>query len=95
MNRRSFLKLSLASATAVMVPSVLTEAIAGVTPVRYKGWECNIDKYKDTSCWRVIWSKGENLTSTVFDGDDPMSKIMEVSRMALDQKIRRMKRRVA
>ncbi|KKK81941.1 hypothetical protein LCGC14_2808400, partial [marine sediment metagenome] len=58
MNRRNFLKLSLASATAAMIPSVLTAAIAVVTPVSHKGWECEVSRYKDTACKQVLWIKG-------------------------------------
>ena len=99
MNRRSFLKLSLASAMAAMVPSALTKAIADATPATYRGWECEVSRYKDTSCWRVLWTKGGDIdrgwVDLIFDGSDSMAQIIKVSKIGVDNVIRRAERRVA
>jgi len=101
MNRRNFLKLSLASATAAMVPSVLTQAIATVTPAEYKGWKCIVsDRTWDGILRKQVYWTGlvggkEYHRAILFDNEETISKVIEQSMAGLGISIRRLKRRIA
>lgn len=96
MNRRSFLKLSLAAVATAYSPSMLTAAISEVVPTDYKGWRCRIDDIPGKLwCKQVYWEKGNHCLALLFDKDTPIAKMIEASKISLNGAIKRLKKGAA